>query len=152
MKGKSPWCPFVTYHMYGADWFGFQNFCSPGWYNGSVCHIDWPYQVYIGQWPIFYGPAILLNILKTIWWRNIVLGIMDQCDSKIDLVKYMWVNDLYFMVHWFNLISLSDLNYFYTLRNGTGWGYSCPSGHLCSYCKKIMQRKFNTSIIANGTS
>ena len=31
--------------------------------------------------------------------ENIVLGIMDQCDSKIDLVKYMWVNDLYFMVH-----------------------------------------------------
>ena len=25
--------------------------------------------------------------------------IMDQCDSKIDLVKYMWVSDLYFMVN-----------------------------------------------------
>ena len=96
----------------------------------SVWHIDWPYQVYVSQWPIFYGPAILLHILKTIWWRNIVLGIMDQCDSKIDLVKYMWVSDLYFMVHWFYLISLSDLNYFYTLRSGTGRGYSCPSGHL----------------------
>ena len=100
------------------------------WYNGSVWDIHWPYQVYVGQWPIFYGPAILLHILKTIWWRNVVLGIMDHCDSKIDLVKYMWVSDLYFMVHWFYLISLSDLNYFYTLRNGTGWGYSCPSGHL----------------------
>ena len=150
-------------------------------------HIDWPYQVYVGQWPIFYGPAILLHILKTIWaassefvtyrlceqrrfrracasaqsrqnlrcslikavsqeepsdrkldpwprwmaghaqlkfvmtecsktqirlarpiwWRNVVLGIMDQCHSKIDLVKYMWVSDLYFVVHWFCLISLS---------------------------------------------
>ena len=100
------------------------------WYNGSVWHIHWPYQVYVGQWPIFYGPAILLHILKTIWWRNVVLGIMDHCDSKIDLVKYMWVSDLYFMVHWFYLISLSDLNYFYTLRNGTGRGYLCPSGHL----------------------
>ena len=100
------------------------------WYNGSVWHIHWPYQVYIGQWPIFYGPAILLHILKTIWWRNVVLRIMGHCDSKIDLVKYMWVSDLYFMVHWFYLISLSDLNYFYTLRNGTGRGYSCPSGHL----------------------
>ena len=69
------------------------------WYNGSVWHIDWPYQVYVGQWSIFYGPAILLHILKTIWWRNVVVGIMDQCDSMIDLVKYMWVNDLYFMVH-----------------------------------------------------
>ena len=57
-------------------------------YNGSVWHIHWPYQVYIGQWPIFYGPAILLHILKTIWWRNVALGIMDHCDLKINLVKY----------------------------------------------------------------
>ena len=99
------------------------------WYNGSVWHIVWPYQVFVGQWPIFYGPAILLHILKTIWWRN-VLGIMDQCDSRIDLVKYMWVSDLYFMVHWFYLISLSDLNYFYTLRNGTGQAFLCLSRHL----------------------
>ena len=58
------------------------------WYSGSVWHIDWSYQVYVGQWPIFYGPAILLHIVKTIWWRNVLLGIMDRCDSKIDLVKY----------------------------------------------------------------
>ena len=100
------------------------------WYNGSVWHIHWPYQVYVGQGPIFYDPAILLHILKTIWWRNVALGIMDHCNSKIDLVKYMWICDLYFMVHWFYFISLSDLNYFYTLRNGTSRGYSCPSGHL----------------------
>ena len=103
------------------------------WYNGSVWHIHWPYQVYVGQWPIFYGPAILLHILKTIWWRNVVLGIMDHCDSKIDLVKYMWVSDLYFMVHWFYLISLSDLNYFYTLRNGTGRGIRAPPGTCSSF-------------------
>ena len=79
------------------------------WYNGTVWHIDWPYEVYVSQWPIlnFYGAAILLHILKTIWWRNVVLGIMDQCDLKIELVKYMWVSDIYFMVHWFCLISLS---------------------------------------------
>ena len=59
------------------------------WYNGSVWHIDWPFQVYVGQWPIFYGPSILLHILKTIWWRNVVLGIMDQFDSKINLVIYV---------------------------------------------------------------
>ena len=46
-----------------------------------------------------YGPVILLHVLKTIWWRNVVLGIMGQCDTKIDLVKYMWLNDLYFMAH-----------------------------------------------------
>ena len=78
------------------------------WYNGSVWHIDWPYQVYVGHCPIFYGTVILLRILKTIWLRNGVLGIMNQCGSKIDLVKYMWVSDLYFMVIIdFSLISLS---------------------------------------------
>ena len=87
-------------------------------------HKDWPHQVYVGQWPIFYGPVILPFIivieklflyirngtgqgyswpLKTIWWINVVLGIMAQCDTKIDLIKYMWVSDLYFLVHWFYL-------------------------------------------------
>ena len=58
------------------------------WNIGSVWHKDWPHQVYVGQWPIFYGPVILLHILETIWWRNVVLGLMDQCDTKIDLLKY----------------------------------------------------------------
>ena len=71
-----------------------------GWYNGSVWHRDWPHQVYVGQWPIFYGPVILLHILKTVWWRNIIFEIIDQCDTEIDLVKYMLVSNLYFMVHW----------------------------------------------------
>ena len=38
---------------------------------------------------------------------------MDHCDSKIDIVKYMWVSDLYFMVHLFYLISLSDKLFLY---------------------------------------
>ena len=38
--------------------------------NGSVWHKDWPHKYilwHIGQWPIFRGPVILLNILKTVW-------------------------------------------------------------------------------------
>ena len=58
------------------------------WYNGSVWHKDWPQHIHVGQWPIFYGPVILLHFLKTIWWRNVVLGIMDQCDTKIDLLNF----------------------------------------------------------------
>ena len=54
---------------------------------------------YVGHWPIFYSPGILHHILKTIWWGNVVHVIMDQCHSKIDHVNYMWVSDLYFMVH-----------------------------------------------------
>ena len=96
------------------------------WYNGSVWHRDWPHQVYEGQWPIFYGPVILLHILKTIWWTNIVFGIMDQCDTKINLVKYMWVSDLYFMVHWFCLISCHRLKLFLYFKK---W---CQPGVLVS--------------------
>ena len=62
---------------------------------------------YRSTWPIFLSLVILLNILKAIWCRNVVLGIMHQCDTKIDLLKYMWVSDLYFMVHWVCLLSLS---------------------------------------------
>ena len=29
---------------------------------------------------------------------NIIFGLMDQCDTKIDLIKYMQVSDLYFVV------------------------------------------------------
>ena len=31
----------------------------------------------------------VLGILKAICWMNIIFGIMDQCDIKIDLIKYM---------------------------------------------------------------
>ena len=54
-----------------------------------------------------HGLVILLIIFKIIWWVNIIVGIMDQCDAESDLAKYMWVSDLYFMVHWFCLLSLS---------------------------------------------
>ena len=46
-----------------------------------------------------YGPAILLHVLKTIYARKLVLGMIDQCHSETDLAHYMWVSDLYFMVH-----------------------------------------------------
>ena len=37
---------------------------------------------------VVYDPVILLYMLKSVCWRN-VLGIMDQCDTKINLVKYV---------------------------------------------------------------
>ena len=116
------------------------------WYNRSVWHKDWPHQVYVGQWPLFYGPVILHHILKTIWWRNVVLGIMDQCDTKIDLVKCLWVSDLYFTVHWFCLLSLLLTNYFYTLRNGAGRGYLCPSWHCSRLISSIKYRYLHLPI------
>ena len=49
----------------------------------------WPQNKYRLTWPLFHGVVILLNIFKIIWWMNIIVGIMDQCDTKIDLIKYM---------------------------------------------------------------
>ena len=59
------------------------------WDIGSIWHKDWPHKIYVGLWPMFHGAVILLNIFKIIWWINITVGIMDQCDTKIDLIKYM---------------------------------------------------------------
>ena len=37
--------------------------------------------IYKSTWPIIHGLVILLNIFKIIWWMNITVGIMDQCDT-----------------------------------------------------------------------
>ena len=90
------------------------------------CDRDWPHEVYVGQWPIVYSLLILLLIWKTIWWRSIVFAIMDQFDTKIDLVKYRWVSDLYFMVHWFCLISCHTLELFLYFKNWRRQGIFVP--------------------------
>ena len=95
------------------------------WYIGSVWHKDWD-QVYVGHWPIFYDPVILFHILKTIWWRNVVFGIMDQCDTKIDLLKYMWVSDLYFMGRWFCLYYCYRLKLFVYIKKWHRLGVFVP--------------------------
>ena len=65
--------------------FAFENFCLGSEHEKRAFFLGW--SVYVGQWPIFYCPMILLHIMKTIWWRNVVLGIMDQCDTKIDFLN-----------------------------------------------------------------
>ena len=67
-------------------------------------HIHWTEIIYVGQWPIFHGPVILLYILQTTWWTNVIIGLLDPCDAKIYHIKCMWVSDLHFMVQWFCLI------------------------------------------------
>ena len=70
----------------------------------SVWCKHWPETIYVGHWPIFQGPVILPYILKTIWWTNVITGILDPCDAKIYHIKCMWVSDLQFMVQWFGHI------------------------------------------------
>ena len=68
-------------------------------------HKHWTETIYVGQWPVFHGPVILPYILETIWWTNIIIGILDPCDTKICHIKCLWVSDLHFMVQWFCHIS-----------------------------------------------
>ena len=56
--------------------------------NETVWPKLWP-QNNSSAWPIFHGLVILLNIFKIFWWMNIIVVIMDQCDTEIDLIKYM---------------------------------------------------------------
>ena len=39
--------------------------------------------------------------LETTWWINVVLEILIQCDTNIELKLYVSVSDIYFMVQWF---------------------------------------------------
>ena len=49
---------------------------------------------------------------------NVIFGIMDQCDTKIDLIMYSQVNDLHFVVQmilpYILKASVIDLYYFDT--------------------------------------
>ena len=74
------------------------------WNTGSMWK-DLPRKMYVGQWPTFHSPVILSYILKTIWWINVILEILIQCDTNIELKVYIKASDLYFMVQWFCLIS-----------------------------------------------
>ena len=87
---------------------------------------------YIGMYnrPIFNGPVIFPDILKTIWWKNVIIGILDPCDAKIYQIKCMWVSDLQFMVQWFCLISwrLFDglmlcWRYWFNVTQTLNWNY-----------------------------
>ena len=80
-------CRSVTYISWSNDFAYILK--TDGWYNGSVWHKDWPHKICVCHWPVFHGPVILPYILKTIWWMKVILCIMDQCDTKIDLIKYI---------------------------------------------------------------
>ena len=45
------------------------------WNIGSMWRKYLPHTTCVGQWPTFHCPVILSYILKTFWWRNVVLKI-----------------------------------------------------------------------------
>ena len=91
------------------------------------------------DWPIFYGTVILLHVLKTFWWRNVVLGIMDQCHTKIDLVKiYVGQWPIFHGPLILPYIIVIDLNYFYTLRNGASGDIHAHQGTCFSLINSVI--------------
>ena len=47
---------------------------------------------------IFWSSSFA-SCLEDCLLRKVVLEMIDQCHSEIDFVNYMWVSDLYFVVH-----------------------------------------------------
>ena len=82
-----------------VQWF---SFLSPRLWWMRVIYSDnetvwpelWPQNKYRSTRNIFHDLVILLYIFKIIWWMNIIVGKMDQCDTKTDLINYMWIKDL----------------------------------------------------------
>ena len=66
----------------------------------SVWHI-WPRNKCRSLWPTFHGPVILPYIFNSIWWMNVILWKMSQCNMTVDLKINIGHSDLYFMVQWF---------------------------------------------------
>ena len=88
-------CRSVTYTSWSSDFALYledylMDKCH-NWTIGSMWCKDFPCKMCVCQWPTFYGPVIPSYILKTFWWRNVVLKILIQCDIKFDLQIYMYM-------------------------------------------------------------
>ena len=97
-------------------------------------HKRWTETISVGRWPIFHGPVIFPYILKTIWWANVIIWILDPCDAKIYNIKCMMVSDLHFMDQWFCLTSWRLLDglmlywrYWFSVTQTLNWNYICRS-------------------------
>ena len=67
------WFCLISPRLFDAwvSYFQIMRQCDP--------HFD--LKVNMSTWPIFHGLVILPNIFKIIWWMNIIVGIMNQCDT-----------------------------------------------------------------------
>ena len=87
MRWRSEWPIFHDWMILPNNILKNIRWMTHTWCNRSVWHKDWPHKMYVG--PIFHGPVILPYIFKTIWWMKVTLDILDQCDTKIDHIKYI---------------------------------------------------------------
>ena len=82
-------CRSVTYILWSSDFADYLMVKCHNWTTGSMLCKDLPDKMYVGQWSSFHGPVILSYIVKTIWWNNVVLEILIQCDTNIEPKLYM---------------------------------------------------------------
>ena len=91
---------------------------------------DWPQNISRSVWLLVHGSVILLYILNTFWWRNVITGLSVPSDPMVDLKTYQDQCDLYFMVQWLCLIywilfdrEMSYLNYKFHVTQWLTWKY-----------------------------
>ena len=86
-------CRSVTYISWSSDFaLHHEDYLMDkchNWNIGSLLCKDLPHKMYVGQWPTFHCPVILSYISKTTCWINVVLELLIQCDTNIELKLYM---------------------------------------------------------------
>ena len=86
-------CRSVTYISWSSDFVLYlEDYLMDKYHNcniGSMWCKYLPHKMCVGQWPTFHGPVIWSYNLKTIWWINLVLEILIQCDTNIELKLYI---------------------------------------------------------------
>ena len=103
---------FTVQWFYPISWRLFDGLMLYWKYWFSVMQtLTWNY--YVGQWPIFHGPVILPYILKTIWWTNVITGILDPCDVKWKVTYISWSSDTVLYLEDF-LVKESSTEYWFS--------------------------------------
>ena len=73
--------------------------------NESVWPDIWSQNKCRSLWPTFHGPVIFLYLEDSLIYEHLTFVIMSQYESMFNLKINIGHCDLYFIVHWFCLIS-----------------------------------------------
>ena len=77
-------CPWARHFTPRKYWLITQEAMAPSRYDWKI--VDWDVKPQHNQLTRKSSHFHFIKILKTIWWMNIILGIMVQCDTKIFLI------------------------------------------------------------------
>ena len=124
-------------------------FCLISWrlFDGLILY--WGYWINVTQtlkwnyicrpvtyisWSIDFALYMYLEDYLMDKCHNVIVGILDPCDAKINHIKCMWVTDLHFVVQWFWLLSwrrfdggMLDWRYWFSVTLRLTSKYICRS-------------------------